>query len=359
MKTVSRILVAFVLVLSLLQTSCRKEEFEFVGTPPEDGLSSNSTVANLLIRTTLKDGSIDNIVDGASCFSVALPLTVIANGNTLTITDEDGYDEIEFIFEERDDDDDTLEIIFPVTLIFADYTEEEVSNQTDFDAFVSSCGGENQVDDDIECIDLIYPVALTTFNTNSERFNSFSIVNDKVLFNFITNLDKNDVVDITFPLNLLLSNGDELQVFDLQELENSIADASNDCDEDDDNNFDDDDCQGCSEDEIKELFLSCDDWIVDSLRRDNMFLQTQYEDLSFHFQENDILVVTSSTETFTGNWFVTEAADNIIQIEIVVPGLEDFNGVWDVNEVALVNSQGKVNLLAGNDRLRFANNCSN
>ena len=69
------------------------------------------------------DGSVDNIVYNANCFTIQLPITVTINSVTITITDIGDYDDIEDILDEFDDDDDTVEIEFPITIILADYTE--------------------------------------------------------------------------------------------------------------------------------------------------------------------------------------------------------------------------------------------
>ena len=65
------ILFSFILIF----LSCRKEETEFIQTPEDEILESNSNIAILIERTTSNDGSIDNIVDRANCFDVAFPYT--------------------------------------------------------------------------------------------------------------------------------------------------------------------------------------------------------------------------------------------------------------------------------------------
>ena len=66
--------------------SCRKEEFTFVGEPIQERLQPNTNVSNLLQRLSLNDGSLDNIVDGASCISVQLPFTVQVNGMEVNLS---------------------------------------------------------------------------------------------------------------------------------------------------------------------------------------------------------------------------------------------------------------------------------
>jgi hypothetical protein len=117
-----------IFTLALILTSCRNEELELIQPENEEVLTADSKAANLIARTSMKDGSLDNIIDRASCVEVKLPVTVIANGLEITITNEDGFDTIEEIFEAIEDDEDILEILFPITVILNDYTEVTINS---------------------------------------------------------------------------------------------------------------------------------------------------------------------------------------------------------------------------------------
>ena len=80
MKTTLKFISLFALVTIVLFSSCRTEELEFQQAPVEELLQANSTVANLIHRTTTNDGSNDNIIDNSNCFNIQLPITVIVNG---------------------------------------------------------------------------------------------------------------------------------------------------------------------------------------------------------------------------------------------------------------------------------------
>ena len=61
------ILLAFISFFS----SCREEETEFIQTPEDEILESNTNIAILIERTTSNDGSLDNLVDRANCFNIS------------------------------------------------------------------------------------------------------------------------------------------------------------------------------------------------------------------------------------------------------------------------------------------------
>ncbi|MEL7004204.1 MAG: hypothetical protein AAFN93_15905 [Bacteroidota bacterium] len=151
----------------ILVTGCQDEVEEVITPPPEEAITSNSNVANLITRTTLRDGSQDNILDSSSCTSIVLPISVIANGLEITIDSIADFVVLERIFDELDDDEDLLEFIFPITVILSDHSEIVINSEEELDNILEGCieGGN---DDDIECIDFNYPISVNIFDTNSQ-----------------------------------------------------------------------------------------------------------------------------------------------------------------------------------------------
>ncbi len=349
----------FWIVIFACTTSCREEESVFVGDMPEELLVPGSNVANLLFKTTLNDGSEDNIIDGASCFSVNLPVTVIVNGMELLIEDVAGIDRIEELFEENDEDEDSLEIVFPITITFADYTEETVTNQEELTAFANTCPEENSEDDDIECVDIVYPVTISIFNTAMESFDSFMFEDNASLNDFIENLNEEDIVNIEFPITLVLTDGTELEAQDLLGLEQLISDAEDSCDEDDDNDFNDDDCDDCTVDLLEEVLVSCNNWKVNKFQVNGDNLKNEFDDLSFAFDQDGNLTASSDTQTFVGTWSA-QGDGNAISMVLDIPALNAFNLTWNVNEIMETPGVAKVILREGeNNILRFQDACTN
>jgi len=175
------------LALIILGTSCRNEESIFIGDPPEERLRADSNIARLLMNIATKDGSDDNIIDRASCISLKFPFAVKIGGlgidvegpedfgtiETILYNDDndlvddlvgDLVDVFDFDFDEDDNDDDgvddrTLEIVFPVTVISVDFSQTIVNTASELQAFSALCGTGD--DDDIECIDIQFPITVT------------------------------------------------------------------------------------------------------------------------------------------------------------------------------------------------------
>lgn len=343
-------------LLLLLVSSCRKEEYVFVGTPPGQALLAGSNAADLLRRTVTNDGSVDNIIDGSNCFTVALPVTVVVNGTEIVVENEEGYNAIEVVFDEDEDDVDTLEIIFPITIVLNDFTTNAVLNADELQDYADDCHGENEEDDDIECVNIQYPITVSIFNSNSEAIDTISFLNDMLFYGFLNTLDNNDIVSIDFPISLILHDGTSIEVADLVELESVIENAKDDCDEDDDNDVDDDDCIDCTTNDFIEVWAECSEWEAHLLEIDGETLALQYVTYVFSFQEDGSVLTVSDTDTWSGTWASSNSGDTIL-LDINIVGLDDFNGVWELQEIKRTILDTDVRLKAGENRVHFRSIC--
>lgn len=344
-----------VLLLSLTLFSCRKEEMEIIK-PSQEEVLANS-VADLLLRTASNDGSYDNILDGASCFNIKLPVTVIANGFEVIIETEDDIDTVEDIFDEFDDDIDTLEITFPITIILTDFSEVIINSQSALNAAALNCPGENENDDDIECIDIQYPITASIFNQNNELIETIVITSDEQLYDFLENIDPSTIVTFDFPITVILFDGTTIQVNNFLELATVIADAEDSCDEDDNNDPNDDDCNNCTTQQVTDVLTGCTDWMVDKLERNDEDLEDVYVGYNFNFDTSGNVTVTTSGNTFNGTWSAT-GTGNAIDVVIDIPGLPDVNDTWNLHEIEQQPGESEVDLRLGDDRLRFESDCT-
>ena len=357
MKNTLKQLSLFLLALTLTLGSCREEESVFIEGPEEETLAANSNIANLLQNTVTKDGSDDNIIDNASCISIELPVSVVVNDLEIIVDSPEDFETIEAIFDEFDDDDDVLEIIFPITIVLSDFTELVINDLDELEDFADDCVGENEFDDDIECADIKFPVTASVFNSNNEVIDTITFNNDQDLYEFVDDLDEDDVVQINFPVTVILFDGTEVQTSNLDELEDILEDARDDCDEDDDNDFNDDDCDNCTTNQLSDVLVGCSDWRVDKLERNDQDLEDLYTAYRFNFASDGTLTADSSSESFTGTW-ESNGLGNNITVVINIPNLSDFNATWNLHEVEQDVSESDVDLRMGDDRLRFESDCS-
>ncbi|MCW5515725.1 hypothetical protein [Muriicola sp. Z0-33] len=347
----------FIFFITLTFVSCREEESVFIEGPQEESLEANSNVAILLQHTATKDGSNDNIIDNANCITIELPVTVQVGGVEIIIDSPEDLETIEDIFDEFDDDEDVLDIIFPITVVLPDFTQLVINNLDALDDVTDDCVGENEFDDDIECADIKYPITASVFNSNNEVIDTITLSNDQELYEFIEELDEDDIVNVNFPITVILSDGTEILASNLDELEDVLDNARDDCDEDDDYDFNDDDCDGCTTDQLSEVLVGCTDWRVDKLERNDQDLEDLYTAYRFNFASDGTLTADSNSESFSGTW-ETNGAGNNIAVVINIPNLNNFNANWNLHEIKQGGSESDVDLRIGDDRLRFRSNCS-
>lgn len=357
MKIRSRRIITILIILCVFN-SCRKEEIVSINPPDEETLDPNSNVADLMLRTVTKDGSYDNILDYANCFTIKLPTTVSANTIDITLNTEIDYDEVESIFDENDDDTDLLTLSYPLTIIHTDFSEIIISNYSELNDFSMNCNGENITDRDIECIDFIYPITTSTFNTINELISSDSYSNDKDFYNFLENINSADIIRVDFPLSLRLYDGTQVSIYTLDELETTIMNVQNDCDEDDDYDYNDDDCNHCTQDLLSEYLTGCTDWFVNKLKRDSVNYDDLYEGYDFNFFTDGTVSAFWDSITVYGTWEATGTANDITVI-IDIPSLPPCNNNWHLQEIDLNDDDTKIDLrLSDANRLRYENTCN-
>ncbi|CAM1341163.1 hypothetical protein [Tenacibaculum amylolyticum] len=310
--------------------SCQQETIDISQPNANETLKANSSLTTLISRTSTNDGSKDNIIDRANCLEVKLPVTVVVNNIEIIIDSEEDFDTIEEIFEEFDNDIDQLNIQFPVTIISSDFTETVINNEAELEELISSCVGENQDDDDIECIDFKYPISISIFNTSFDVIETKTINNDKELFRFIKNLDDNVLASLNFPVAMVLADGSTVVVNNNQELERVINEAKDSCDEDDDYDYDDDD-NDCDITSVKRNLKECI-WEIKrhSTNTDLVAYRFKFKD-DFTFKAFN----SNGVEKGSGTWTVEETSNGALAVKFetnATNAVESFIGEWKILE---------------------------
>ncbi|WP_225036037.1 hypothetical protein [Winogradskyella sp. SM1960] len=358
MKTIKPLLFALV-GLFLTMTSCRTEDDLSIDPPTESTLQANSVLASQIQQVTMNDGSIDNIVYNANCFTIQLPISVTINGVELTITNIDDYDDLEDILDEFDDDDDTIDIEFPITIIFADYTETQVNSLDQLEDYADDCNDENEFDDDIECLDFVYPISASVFNTNNEVIETLTFTNDYDLYEFIDDIDEDDLIGFEFPISIVIADGTEIVINNFNELDDAIDEFDDDCDEDDDFDYGDDDCNNCTPSQLQSVLTACSDWHIDELERNDNDLENNYNGYLFNFFADETVTVAWSGNSASGTW-VINGTGNDITVTFDIPGFDDINTTWHLDEIDNDNDDVEIDFAIGDDdELEFQNdNCN-
>jgi hypothetical protein len=353
MKNVFKFSVFSLLFMAtLMVTSCQEEFEELPIQDEQQTIMASSSTAKLIENTSTNDGSFDNIVDGASCFALQFPYTVEVNGIQITIDSREDLRLIEEIFDELEDDIDLLEIVFPITITYADYSELVINNKEELRELAAECieGGD---DDDIECIDFVYPITLFTFDINEVQTGTVTVNSDKEMRRFFDGLDDNDLISIQFPVTLELYDGTKITVRSNAELALAIENAKEACDEDDDNDYNDDDF---TLERFNNLLVECP-WLVKEVVRDEIAQTDQYFEYLMNFRKNEesqtVTVKDRMGNILEGVWS-TRMTDRGVLLNLEFDFLVDFNLEWFVYEI----EEGKIKLYAeGGNRIILRNAC--
>ncbi len=292
-----------ILILFILTVSCRNELNESTYNIDSNQLIANSKISNLIHNISLNDGSLDNILDNASCFSIKLPVTIMIDDQpTIMINSKDDFKSIEKTFTENEDNPNQIIFSYPITLIFSDFSEISISNAEQLKNQVEQCSTQIE-DEDIECIDFLYPFSVSFFDARKELIETITFSSDKSLFQFISNISSEDIAEIQFPINIILPDNSTNTINDLDQLENSIEAAVNDCDEED-----------LSSTYFKGIILD-KKWIIESYENDGNNETADFANYTFEFLKNNIVSIVFNDDDgddddgddpiiITGKWLV-------------------------------------------------------
>ncbi|GAA4959114.1 hypothetical protein GCM10023315_03360 [Algibacter aquimarinus] len=333
-------------------TSCQDEVIEITEPNETETLVAESTLTNLISATSIMDGSADNIIDNASCLSVQLPITVIVKGLEITVDSREDFKVIEAIFKEFDDDDDRLDIVFPITIILANHDEVVIENRDALEELIEECRGENEEDDDIECIDFQYPISFSVYNRDFQVINVVTIESDRELYKFIKRVTGAEklLASLNFPVTMELADGTEIVVNNNIELQRVIEEAKDVCDEDDDNDYGDDDF---TKERLDEYLKNCP-WVVYEFKRFNQDNTEQYKEYALNFKEDNVVVMRArGGDLLTGTWS-TRVTDRGALLKLEFDNIVDFTLEWVVYDI----EDGKIKLFeVDGNRIIMKRNC--
>jgi hypothetical protein len=348
MKTKFTKALLFTFFALLAFTSCQNEITEITQPDSEQVIAPNSALASLMTATSANDGAIDNIMDAADCASISLPVTVIVNTITITINTVEDLELIKDIFEEFNDDEDEIEFIFPITIILNDYSEIVIENRDELRDFIESC---NSGEDRIECVDFVYPISFSIFNTEFQVIDTVVIENDEDLYHFLDRLDDADggaiIASLNFPITMIYANGETVEVHNNQELERVMNEAESMCD---------DHANDCDIEVVDEFLMECH-WKIHYYNEDD-----NYRPYDVFFLENGEVNIVGelATVAITGIWntSVTDAGV-VLTISELTEFSEELEGDWLIVECH--NDRFKLvreNIGADNTRIVIKQHCA-
>ncbi len=168
------------------------------------------------------DAAYDDCIgfDGDVCFDYDFPITLSdGNGNTITVTNET---EIQNFYEGLSEDADP-EFVFPITIILvSDGSTVTINNDNEFDEVYGECFGMDDFDDfeDFDCFELQFPIQATT-----SAGGEVTLASEDELEEYFENLEDNEVPNITFPITIVYTDGSTKKINSWEEAEMAFDDC--------------------------------------------------------------------------------------------------------------------------------------
>lgn len=293
MQKLIKIIQALIALMAiLLFISCQQEYININEPDKRTAITANDNVAELILKVVLQDGSYDNIIDGCNAISIQYPYSVQIKNEVIDIT---SIEDIQTLTLEYFPVRNEIKLIYPVTVTFSDYSESILSNAGELRK-IQNQYNSNTKDDDIECIDFIYPIEITLYNTAYQKSDLIIITDDKDLHKVFRKI--NDlIVAITYPIQVITTDGETISINDNTELENEITKVDDNCNEDDNVEFNDEDYP------YEELIIR-EQWEV--LAYDGTNNETpMFNAYTLNFKSKNSVQVHTGKGTIHGKWELT------------------------------------------------------
>ena len=224
MKLIKYLLLSFVAILLI---GCENNEVLIIQDNTQN-LRANSPLTNLIARVTQNTTSKDNILDNSSCFNIRLPVTINVNGKQITVSSQNDYIKVQSILDAFLNDDDVIRFVYPITIQFKNFSTKLITNSDQLNDVVEDCKEENDFDE-IDCVNINYPIKISVYNANNQIANTINVQNDSDLYNILDKLEDNFFIAINYPISITKFNGQNVIVLNNYDFEAIIEASIKDC----------------------------------------------------------------------------------------------------------------------------------
>ncbi len=322
-----KINIFLILVLGILSAGCQNEEDEIENkNQNSNNIVVGSPLFDLISRTTQNPTEIDNVIDNCSGFSVQLPLSLTINGIAVNVTSKMDYQTVQDLKDQYTSDNDIIYLDYPVTVIFKNYTTENVSNYSQFHDIVENFEDDNGFNE-IDCITFNYPIVINTYNLENQIANQLTIQNNQQFYNYINGLNSNVIVAFAFPISMTNSSGGNIQINSNAELETFIHNSIDDCNTN----------SGGSGTLDLETVLKSGSWYISYCYK-NADETYYYNGYNFTFLNNGNTQVIKNSIITSGTWQIE--IDNSIEkldLNFEANSLSEIEEDWKVTEFSETN----------------------
>lgn len=279
----------YLAIMSLfLLFSCQSETGEEVYSTQET-ITKSSPLTSYLQRVAMVKTIEDNLIDTSTYCTVKLPYKVTVNNATISINSTADYQKVLYNINAYSNDNDIVKIIFPVTMIYYNYVEKVIANQSDFDLLLAYWAAAPDLLYKINCLNINYPITINIYNSANQIASSVSIASDQAFFNFIKNLNDSQYYALNYPI-LITDNTNQVKtIANNSQFENAVKYVLDTCPEN----------INVSLDFLK--ILTTNSWKI-SYYYDDYAKTSLYNGYVFVFKSDKSVIATKSGVSVTGQW---------------------------------------------------------
>lgn len=305
--------------------SCQDEETLVIQDITQN-LTAKSPLASLISRVSQNPTAKDNILDNSSCFNVQLPVSVIVNGKPITVSSQNDYKVVQAALDAFSNDDDVVNFVYPITIQYRNFKTELITNPDQLEDVIDDCDDDDGFDE-IDCININYPISFSIYNANNQIAKTIAIQNDIDLYNFLKDLESNVFISINYPISITNFKGQNIVITNNYNFESNIEDGIKDCNTNSSSvgnqNF--------------ASILTNGTWHV-SYFFNKIDETSNYNGYNFTFNSNGTVMVVKEKNTIAGNWStLVNSGQDIFLLKFDDSKLEELEEDWKITEYTTTN----------------------
>ncbi|WP_281324233.1 hypothetical protein [Flavobacterium sp. IMCC34518] len=228
MKHFENYLRFLIIVCFSLFYSCQSEINEQQYSTQET-ITKSSPLTSYLQRAAMVKTVEDNVIDQSSYCTIKFPYNITVNDVIIAINSAADYQKVFDNINANSNDNDVVKIGFPATMIYYNYTEKIIENQSEFDSLLAYWNAEPDLLSKINCLNINYPITINIYNNLNQIASSVPVTNDKLFFEFINNLNDSQFIALSYPISIVGSNNSTTIIENNSQFENAIKFAIDNC----------------------------------------------------------------------------------------------------------------------------------
>lgn len=307
------------LLLVVFLTACQTESLVEIHSTSET-ITKTTPLTTYVERIVMQITSQDNIIDHSNCFMIKFPYTVTVNNTQISINSSNDYQLVQLNIDANSNDNDIVNIHFPIIVILEDYAEKSIVSQSALNNLITECSSDSDDFGKINCININFPITINIYDSNNQVANTTTLTNNQSLYDFFDDLEDNEFIAISYPITITNSNGQNIIITSNSQFEDVIKSAVDTCPNSTNTTLD-----------FMQVITS-NPWKISYYFHDNEKTSI-YNGFTFVFNSNYKVIATKSGVSYNGIW--SSKVDNGVrefEIKFESDLLKELDEGWKVFE---------------------------